>query len=877
MKIKGKILSLFLLGTLAALVLFALTLSILIEKNRDRIQKHGAEILGRAFAFEELHLSFWGGLGLSAKQLRIAENPRFAATPLLQAKEARITLRLLPLLWGKVQVKRFVLVEPEVQVIRNEAGELNLAALAESEKAEIEKPEKAKKSGELPFARVSVSKGKVIYIDRSLKEPVELQVRNLDLDLKGSPLWATINFKLAASLLGEQSQNVHAEGRIGPTRGRKNWSQHPVDLKFSAEPLLLPELARAFPLLRERLAPYVEITGPLAVKATLTGSVERPVLREVSVSGRFFGSATNNGTLKGRLDFSKAGSWEDGAIDGKVEFNAVTLDNLRKISFLKELFPPSLASDGPWRVAAELKGSLRELAVRALVSARESDIRYGTWLKKEKGIPADLKLNLLRQKSRLLFENSTLTLHNLKLDFSGLWEELPERSLALRVRSDAVSLSGWERLLPPLSPYSASGNLSWDLSIKKNLGRKDAEPDIRGFLSFLDVQAKEKRSGLGVEKLTARISFGGKGAKVDEGSLRVGSSEVAFQAHVPNVSEPILYYSLRSPKLSLAHLAGNKSSGELRGLISTGAFDLRKGTLVLEASLSSPEGSLEEIAYRNLEADITLGPKTGTLHNLFLRSLGGTFRASASWELGGATSSLALNPSIESVDVKALLERKFPRFKDQIDGRLSLQAKLRSAGLAWYEGLEGGGQTEIREGSLKGFNLVEQVLSRVTGLPGISSLISARLPSHYRPIFQRRDTPFDSLKASFTVKKERIYLDNLLLVTPDYAVTGDGWIGLDKTVRLSATLVLAPHLTRSLIEENRSVRYLADAQGRLSVPFRLEGTLPNVQAKPDLQNLLERLQRGALRRGAERALKPGGEKDVQDLIQKGLEQFFRKP
>ena len=60
--------------------------------------------------------------------MRIADDPRFAATPLIQAKELKMQVRWLPLLRWKIEIKSFVLGEPEFQIIRNEGGDFNILA-----------------------------------------------------------------------------------------------------------------------------------------------------------------------------------------------------------------------------------------------------------------------------------------------------------------------------------------------------------------------------------------------------------------------------------------------------------------------------------------------------------------------------------------------------------------------------------------------------------------------------------------------------------------------------------------------------------------------------------------------------------------------------
>ncbi|MFQ5902441.1 MAG: AsmA family protein [Candidatus Binatia bacterium] len=889
MKISRKTIAVLLFTSALVLTLVVASLNTLIDKNRDRIREEIQKTLGRAIKFDDLRLSFWGGLGLSAKHLRIAEDTRFAATPFIQTKELKMQVRWLPLLLGYIEIKKFILDEPEIQIIKNEAKNLNISALAKpqrgTKKTREVKGGKRRYAPTLLISAIRVTNGKIYYIDRSFKEPVEIRIRNLDMDLRGLALTGTTEIKLAANLFEGQGQNMSVEGRVGPFGDGGDWTRYPLDLQVHVDSVLLPQLTRAIPFLRDKISPGLGITGPLMLQAKFLGTFERPRISDLTLTGSFFSSTSNNTTVSGELDLSKGGSWRDSQIKGKMIVDPVSLDHLKKIPLIKQALPASLISEGPLRVASELQGNLENLKVHTLIKARESEIRYGGWLKKGKGIPAQMELKVRRQKNRLIFEESALTLHNLKLKFSGQLEELPERRLTLHLRTDGVNLSDWDGLLLPLSPYSMGGKLRWDFSIKKNLGLQDGGLDIRGTLNLDDTQVKDKKTGRGLEKVAAQVFFRGKEARIEDSSFRLGSSDVAFKATLPNFSQPTLRYTLRSPKLNLADLTGLSTykADEMKALQSTGELQMGKGKTKLRGDLSSSEGTLQGILYRNLRGKIAWSPRSVSFKNLSVQALSGTFRVNGAWETGAKNSQrLALNSNIRAVDLKAQLSHKFPKFKDHIEGQLNFRAKLRGGsknGSTLQESLQGEGETQIRYGSLKDFNLVERVLSKVTGLPGISNLLSSRMPSRYSTIFKRRDTPFDTLAATFSVEQGRIQTEDLLLSTPDYSINGKGWIGFDKTMKWNATLIMSPQFTQELMKKHKNVRYMLDRQGRLAVPFRLKGTLPNVQAKPDLKGLVKAIQRGLLRRGIERAL--GGKKDKKkkgkrDWIQKGLEQLFGK-
>jgi hypothetical protein len=446
----------------------------------------------------------------------------------------------------------------------------------------------------------------------------------------------------------------------------------------------------------------------------------------------------------------------------------------------------------------------------------------------------------------------------MKLIFSGMLENSPDQRLTLKLRSDGTNLVGWDRLLPSLSSYSPAGNLRLDLAVNKNFNPGDRSIDLLGNLELAGVKLKNKNGGRSVEKMDASALFRGREARIDHGAIRLGSSDLAFEAAISDLSQPVVRYTLRSARVNLADLTGDTAYkiDEMKSLLSMGELDFRKGNTWLRSHISSAEGVLEELPYRNLGGEIVWSSGNLSFNDLSLQVLSGTLRGAGDWATGVENPQrMALETRIENVDLKSLFTQKFPKSKDNIEGRLNLNAKLRGAskdGTGLQDNLQGEGDTQVRNGTLKDFNLVELVLSKVGGLPGMSNLISSRISTRYGAMFKRQDTPFDTLAATFTVEQGRLLSKDFYMATPDYSIYGEGWVGFDKSMKWNATLIMSTQFTQELMQEHKNVRYLLDRRGRLAIPFRLEGTLPRIQAKPDIQKLAESVQRGFLQRKRER-------------------------
>jgi autotransporter translocation and assembly factor TamB len=440
-----------------------------------------------------------------------------------------------------------------------------------------------------------------------------------------------------------------------------------------------------------------------------------------------------------------------------------------------------------------------------------------------------------RRKEKLIFRDSAITVNNAKLKFTGAVEELSRPRLLLDISAEAFPLATVEKLLLPLSGYDLGGTASGSVAVVKSL---DGESPlaIRGTVALDKLQAKERRGGRGIERGAGQIVFRGRDARIERLTLRSGASDIALEGAIADISNPTLRYSLRSVKFKPADLRSPIASkdDEMRSLASAGELGLRNGKPWLRANIASSDGKLADLPYRNLRGEIAWTPETFAFKNLTLQTLGGSVRGGGSWEETQRSSlRLAVEPNIDGIDLKSLLKQKPFGLEDHLDGKLSLKGTFRSAakgssGLP--EGLAGAGEMQIRGGALKDFNLLRLLFAQIFGGS------PRRWPQRIAPMAERKDTPFETLAANFTIQERRVYTKRLRLSGADYLVEGEGSVGLDKSLQWDATLMLAPELAEKAAEERAELRPLIDRSGKLAVPFQLTGTLGRPRVTPRLKS-----------------------------------------
>jgi uncharacterized protein involved in outer membrane biogenesis len=843
---------------LAALVgilgLLVQSFNTLASRHREQVQQELQKVLGKDVSFEELKVSLLGGFGFSAKGFRVVDDPRFAATPLVQATELVLGVSLWNLLLGRIVIDSMTLKEPEFQIITNEEGSVNLVALASRKRQLGEFPrlrvpaaDKHRAAVNILVSHVRVENGRIAYVDRSIKEPAEIQIRNLQLDIKGLDPSDKTKVKLTAALTEGLTRDVRIDGFIGPVMDERPWLQQPVDLEIKFDSLYVPLLARTVAFLRNKIPQELDVTGPMALQMKITGPVGNPRITDFTLNVPLFGSTDYNAIVSGSIDLATSKSWPEAELKAKLTLDRIDLKQLRNLPVFKQNLPDSFATQGLISASGRFEGSWQELRIGALIRADRAEFRYRDWLHKPVGTTTRMQLRISRQKHGLVLHPSLLNLGTSQLTYSGTIEDLGSPQLQLRLYGARSHVAAWSHLFSTLPIYASGGEMAWDVILSKNLTLPAESWGARGQIKLIKAQLRHKGSGQKIDNLNADIFFSGYQARMENASFRLGSSNVTMVVNAGDLRALNARYELRSPDLDLSDLPTlfGLAPGRLRNIIASGAIQMQDGLPLLQASVSSPEGTLKQTAYHNLRAQVSWSPTSIGFKNLSLTAFNGTVHSSGYWAFASEPNrGLEVTAEINAMDAQAMLARLFPKLNNRLQGQMNLSAKLATIskdGANEKQALRGSGEALIHDGVIKDFNLFTQLLTRGDGLSPRLNL-SARLPAIVAEAVHRQDTPFDTLKANFDMAEGRIRTDSLILSTPDYTVTGTGWIGLDRKTTWNGLLVLSPRIAQSLEREYKTLRYLLDRRGRLSISFRIEGTLPNVKIKPENRALSQLLR-----------------------------------
>ncbi|HEY2797530.1 MAG TPA: AsmA family protein [Thermoanaerobaculia bacterium] len=260
--------------------------------------------------------------------------------------------------------------------------------------------------------------------------------------------------------------------------------------------------------------------------------------------------------------------------------------------------------------------------------------------------------------------------------------------------------------------------------------------------------------------------------------------------------------------------------------------------------LSISSGELRRLHFQNLRADWSWDAAKGSLVVAPSADVyGGRIAARLESEIGKPEPVSRATLELDGVHGDALVEAAtttHSAFAGILTGRLSLVSR----GLSWDAiRSTASGQGHI---AVTGPNLYTVHIKPEVGraLAAIAKYTAGLLAP---PSLQ--STTFEKLDTSLRLAEGALATPDLTLSGRDATVEAAGSLGLDKTLAYRGRVVLQPSLVESF---GTAGRYIADARGRVVLPFQVSGTIMDPKVTVDTSVLMDLGRRLAARLAGDR-------------------------
>ncbi|MEM7007876.1 MAG: AsmA family protein [Thermodesulfobacteriota bacterium] len=830
--------------------LAVLNLNFFINGNKDYFLSQIEQSLGRKLQVAQINTGFRDGLGIRLKNVSISDDPRFSDKDFIRASDIQINVKLIPLLAKKINISKLILNKPFITVIENKNGEYNFETLGNNKKSKGDKSSQSsdKKSPLSLFASsIIVQEGQINFIDQ--RNETNLQLQKIDLDIKDLGFENKIPINLAAAVLSSE-QNLDLDAVISPISSDSELNEIQANGELHVSELNISTLKKFLPVIDKHIPKGLDLSGPVAGKLEFAGTLESISFNRIGISASVFGASVPNFELSGKLGPLGSKS-ENFSLDTKFSLQKANISKLRNFSLIKDSIPNSLSTQGTLNVSGRVSGSAEDLEFNQVkIDATLSRLAMIGKFFKPKDTPFSITASGEISDSVVVIKRANINIDNLDLSANGEINRGVTNLLNISVSSNKIDLASMSETFPSIKEYKPTGYLKLEpTNLTGELG-KGQIPQIKGSLNLEDVSLEPESLAEPLRDINTKINFTGRSADVGQMTLRMGNSKLNLTSKIDSFSPLVLSYKVSSPQLYLSDFSKEEVSTNkaqvLRDFKSEGKVSNKSNNISVLGKLSSSEADLSDFELENLNAKFNLIGESLKIEEFSTKAYQGSIKGKASYGFGKNPDFTLISKAV-GIDLTSFLSSS----DNKIEGKANLDINIFGSGKDWTKiknTLKGTAKAEIVNGAVLDINIADQVLKGITGIEGLTFLVSEQTKEKYPQVFTAQDTEFDEFKSSFIIEKGKMETTNLRISSKDYTITGKGWMNLDGKIDLKSLLTLSEQLSLDLETDIPDLRLITNDNNRVEIPYVIAGVLPNAKAKPDVSYLSKLIQRAGIRK-----------------------------
>ena len=265
----------------SALGLYMFTL--LLSSNKSFLVQHLEHRLNRKISAGDVRMTVVRGIGLHFNHLVIADDPAFSSGVFLTANSLQVNFQFWPLLVRQLRIKRVILHDPIINIVRNHSGAYNFSSL--EPKNTTQRGVRQDASGrhfspsEILVPSIQVSNGRIRYLDQ--KDGSDLVVSQLDVKIAELNYDKSFQLEMAMAVFAEK-QNLQLTAAVGPLDSHSSLRDLPLDGELRAEAFDMGKIRAALPVIRKELPRALDLRGVYTIKnLRFKGTLNKPLLKGV--------------------------------------------------------------------------------------------------------------------------------------------------------------------------------------------------------------------------------------------------------------------------------------------------------------------------------------------------------------------------------------------------------------------------------------------------------------------------------------------------------------------------------------------------------------------------------------------------------------------
>ncbi len=743
--------------------------------------------------------------------------------PSLTSEEIKITLQVLPLLFGKIQIAG----------VRLHQGRVELSGIQDpfvSKHASLEKLEmkvgalEAGRPIRVEFSSSFAGFEKAISGKMTFAYDPSLTWRSMpsmlmgDLQLKGLALQ---ELKLPEFLKSEfQVSRGMLTGKVHFERPNKesdlevktdfHVAQFSYQIYDGAKWISSPEMA-----------------------GDLSGHVGfNPKTSEISLRKFNFELPMGKWDASGRM-FAETGELRD----VRISLLGIGLDKIPQYYLpIQQAIPVNIGFSGQSDLEMALSGTLDHLSIHGQWDLTQALLSYGGVFSKPKDVQMNASFDLLVKKMKSYSGDFTLKMRDAKIKGTLADFEWPSGKGQLNFITNKFSLAGWQEMIPPFRDYQLDGQVKILANLSGNYKTvQSLKPMVN--ITLDKVSMIHRQNGTGIREMSMSVDYGIVALKVKDAVMAVQNSPLQFSMTIYNVeSEPNAKGKVFSENFDVALWLATLEDFYMDRLGDDQLAMMQR----IESFLKNLGVTREPL--KSFQADLAYAKNQLTIPNLNFNFFDGDVKAQANVNFSESPVKHSLHLEANRIG----LAKFFATLKESkgiLDGNLFLKLDLAGAGFeegVWTKTLEGKGVFSITNGEFQTFDVLKE-LGKSSELQKISGAVTGK-------------TAFNDLRCEFVIADDKLKTDDLKLVSSAFQIDAKGDTTLEGILNYRAEVFLSKELTSKVLGGMAQNFVTLEGKQLGPIPVLVAGPLGKPEVKMD-PALFPQFKERLLKKGAGEALR----------------------
>lgn len=179
-----------------------------------------------------------------------------------------------------------------------------------------------------------------------------------------------------------------------------------------------------------------------------------------------------------------------------------------------------------------------------------------------------------------------------------------------------------------------------------------------------------------------------------------------------------------------------------------------------------------------------------------------------------------LSTEIKGIDLAEVLDQAKAPVK--VEGLVFGNFNAQGQG-ADINSINGDGNFEVKEARLKDFNVLKELLNKISFFPNVSSRIESSLTGKYKEKLGNKDTEIKKISALCVISKGLIFIDPVSIEADEFIFSGKSQASFDQKYSLDGAFKIPEELSLAMASGVSEMQYLFDANNNISLPVHITG------------------------------------------------------